>query len=98
MLSLNYFLYYPNLSLRLLSTTDTDDKAIKRTLGYKDGKRAIKVLIEKDPAYIAMAPALANRDYEEIVREYDRQKRVSALESSVNSSFDYIAELEKKYQ
>ncbi len=76
----------------------TDDKAIKRTLGYKDGKRAIKVLIEKDPAYIAMAPALANRDYEEIVREYDRQKRVSALESSVNSSFDYIAELEKKYQ
>ena len=76
----------------------TDEKTIKRTLGYKDGKRAIKVLIEKDPAYIAMAPALAIRDYEETVREYDRQKRVSALEQSVSSSLDYIAELEKKYQ
>ena len=74
------------------------DKEIKRTIGYKDGKRAVKVLIEKDPAYIAMAPALAKRDYEETVREYERQQRVSALESSVNSSFDYIAELEKKYQ
>ena len=76
----------------------TDEKTIKRTLGYKDGKRAIKVLIEKDPAYIAMAPALAIRDYEETVREHDRQKRVSALEQSVSSSLDYIAELEKKYQ
>ena len=76
----------------------TDEKTIKRTLGYKDGKRAIKVLIEKDPAYIAMAPALAIRDYEETVREYDRQKRVSALEQSVSSNLDYIAELEKKYQ
>ena len=75
-----------------------DDKTIKRTLGYKDGKRAIKVLIEKDPAYIAMAPALADRDYEETVREYQREKRVTALEHSVNSSFDYIAELEKKYE
>ena len=74
-----------------------DDKAIKRTIGYKDGKRAIKVLIEKDPAYIAIAPALAVRDYEETVREYERQKRISALEQSVSSSFDYISELEKKY-
>ena len=77
---------------------NTDDKTIKRTLGYKDGKRAIKVLIEKDPAYIAMAPALAAREYDETVREYERQKRVSALESSVSSSFDYIAEIEKRYQ
>ena len=74
------------------------DKEIKRAIGYKDGKRAIKVLIEKDPAYISMAPALAARDYEETVREYERLQRVAALESSVNSSFDYIAELEKKYQ
>ena len=74
------------------------DKTIKRTLGYKDGKRAIKVLIEKDPSYISMAPALAARDYEETVREYEREKRVTALEQSVSSSFDYIAELEKKYQ
>ena len=35
---------------------------------------------------------------EETVREYERLQRVAALESSVNSSFDYIAELEKKYQ
>ncbi len=73
------------------------DKTIKRTLGYKDGKRSIKTHFEKDPAYLSMAPALAARDYEETVREYERQKRVSALESSVNSSLDYIAEIEKKY-
>ena len=75
-----------------------DDKNIKRTLGYKDGKRAIKTHFEKDPNYIALAPALAAKDYEETVRDYERQKRVSALEQSVNSSFDYINELEKKYQ
>ena len=74
------------------------DKAIKRTLGYKDGKRAIKTHFEKDEAYLCMASALAARDYEETVREYERQKRISALESSVSSSLDYIAELEKKYQ
>ncbi|MBQ9871236.1 MAG: patatin-like phospholipase family protein [Eubacterium sp.] len=74
------------------------DKSIKRTMGYKDGRRAVKIQIEKNDAYIALAPALSKRDYEETVAEYEREQRVSKLENSVNSSLDYIAELEKKYQ
>ncbi len=75
-----------------------DDKKIKRLLGYKDGKRSIKTHFEKDEIYLKLAPALAKKDYEETVAQVQREKRISALESSVNSSLDYISELEKKYQ
>ena len=73
------------------------DKAIKRLLGYKDGKRAIKTKIEKDENYIALERAFAIRDYEECVKQVTHEATVSRLEQDINSRFDYISEIEKKY-
>ena len=73
------------------------DKAIKRLLGYKDGKRAIKTKIEKDENYIALERAFAIRDYEECVKQVTHEETVSRLEQDISSRFDYISEIEKKY-
>ena len=73
------------------------DKAIKRLLGYKDGKRAIRTKIQKDENAILMERALALRDYEEAVHQIEHEKKVEELEKNINSRFDYINEIEKKW-
>ncbi len=73
------------------------DKAVKRMFGFKDGKRAIKTKIEKDPYYISLEPALAKKDYEETVKQVDHEEKVAQLEQSISSKFDYISDIEKKW-
>ena len=73
------------------------DKAVKRLLGYKDGKRAIKTKIEKDENSILLERAMAIKDYEEAVKQVEHEKKVAELEKNINSRFDYISEIEKKW-
>ena len=64
---------YPSRSLGgLLGGTmcfDREDIAIKKELGYRDGKRYIKTRFDKDENYIAMEPALAEHDYQDILKQ-----------------------------
>jgi len=73
------------------------DKAIKRLLGYKDGKRAIKTKIEKDENSILLERALAIKDYEEAVKQVQHERKVNELEKNINSRLDYISDIEKKW-
>ena len=73
------------------------DKAIKRLLGYKDGKRAIKTKIEKDENAILLERALAIKDYDEAVKQIQHERKVNELEKNINSRLDYISDIEKKW-
>ena len=74
---------------------DKEDLAIKKELGYRDGKRYIKTLFEKDEAYIAIEKALAERDFQDILKQREFQKKYDAMNDSISGRFDYINKLEE---
>ncbi|MBR6403238.1 MAG: patatin-like phospholipase family protein [Eubacterium sp.] len=86
---------------KLISGTmnfDSEDKAIKKELGIRDGKRYIKTLFEKDESYIAIEKELALRDYNDIITQREFKKNYDRLESDIESRFDYIRDIENKYK
>ena len=77
---------------------DKEDKATKKEIGIRDGKRYIKTLFEKDEAYIAIEKELAMRDYNDIIAQRDFKKNYDRLENDIESRFDYIKDIENKYK
>ncbi len=82
----------------LLSGTmnfDKEDKAVKKEIGVRDGRRYVKTLFEKDEIYIKLERELAVRDYENIIQQRDFDRKYNSLSKDVNSRFDYIKNLEE---
>ena len=85
---------------RLLSGTmnfDSEDLAVKKELGIRDGRRYVKTLFEKDDIYIKLEKELAARDYENIIRNIKFERTYNTLDKDINSRFDYINNIESKY-
>ncbi|MBO4864738.1 MAG: patatin-like phospholipase family protein [Eubacterium sp.] len=86
---------------KLISGTmnfDRDDLAVKKEIGVRDGRRYVKTLFEKDEIYIKLERELAMRDYDDIVKNIQFEKKYSQLESDVSSRFDYIKNIEDMYK
>ena len=90
---------YPSRSLGgLFAGTmcfDKEDIAVKKELGYRDGKRYIKTLFEKDEYFISMEKALAERDYQDILKQREFHKTYTTLNDNISERFDYINKLEE---
>ncbi len=74
---------------------DKEDLAIKKELGYRDGKRYLKTRFEKDEYFISLEPAMAERDFQDILKQRQFQKTYDSLNNDISGRFDYINKLEE---
>lgn len=90
---------YPSRSLGgLFAGTmcfDKEDIAVKKELGYRDGKRYIKTRFDKDEYYISIEKALAERDFQDILKQREFEKKYNTLNENISGRFDYIKNLEE---
>ena len=86
---------------KLLSGTmnfDKEDKAVKKEIGIRDGKRYVKTLFEKDEIYIQLESELAKRDYDSIIQQRDFDRKYNSFDKDISSRFDYIKNIEDSFK
>ena len=77
---------------------DKEDKAVKKEIGIRDGKRYVKTLFEKDEIYIQLESELAKRDYDSIIQQRDFDRKYNAFDKDISSRFDYIKNIEESFK
>lgn len=91
----------PSYSLGNLveGTLNFTEKAIdfRKLLGYKDAKRAIKTIFEKDQTYIKAEDMLSKMDYDNIINQIKYEETIDNLTGSIESNLNKYNSYFDKY-